>query len=188
VKDDAMIDPVDDELRVTAALATRRRDELVAEGYPGLAAYMNELAIAAADLRADRQKMVLEVDEAANPFQVVGEVTCEVEPSDPARDERLTVAVAEWQQGRARPARTALRCPAGHATSLGLFETSAGLLLVARAIDPNPGTPPHIPYATLLDHDGGYEGQCARCERRFHLDLGAVRQAVLASDTMYRAT
>jgi hypothetical protein len=187
-----------DELRVTAAVAVQRRDELVAEGKPELADYMNELACAAADLRDQRRALAHEVDEAINPFQALGEATCEPEPADPDRDERLARAVAEWQQGRAKPVMVRrfigdevpfkLVCPAEHSTSLRLLETSAGLLLVAHPPAERRGKPRTIDFATLLDGAGSYELGCRRCSRAYRLDLAAVRAAVLGRATMYRAT
>jgi hypothetical protein len=59
-----MTDPVDDELRVTAALAARRRDELAAEGRPVLAGYFAELAAVAAEARAERRALARAVDAA----------------------------------------------------------------------------------------------------------------------------
>jgi hypothetical protein len=185
-----MRDPVDHELHLTAGLAGQRRDELVAEGQPVLADYLHHVAVAAAELRDERRAVAREVDEAANPFQVLGAgILPDDEPADPKRDARLAAAVAEWQQDRATPAKTKIRCPAGHSTSLRLLGTAAGLLLVAhppvpvaRSSDPRP-----LRFAALVDH-GVYEVGCARCDRPFRLDVAAVRRAVQAGARMYLAT
>src|SRR5688572_1089003 len=95
----------DDELRITAAVAVQRRDELVAEGKLELADYMNELACAAAELRDQRRALAFEVDAAVMPTIDLGILPDDGAP-DPARKERLARAVAEWEAGEARPAPT----------------------------------------------------------------------------------
>jgi hypothetical protein len=186
----------DDELRVGLPELGQRIAELREAGHVQVANRLTELAADLADERDQRRALHREVEDAMVTVTDLG-ILPDDEPADPGRDERLSVAVAEWQQGRATPvmvrlkiggeAPFALCCPARHTTSLELLETTAGRLLVARAIDPHPGVPPRIEYATLLDHDGTYEGQCARCERRFILDVGQVRRDVAAGRRKYIA-
>jgi hypothetical protein len=197
-----MNDPVDDELRVTAALAAARRDELVAEGRPGMADYMNEVAAAAAGLRDQRRALAREVEDAMVAVTDLG-ILPDDDPPDPGRQARLAAAVAEWQAKRAKPVMVRrrelgdevpfrLECPKGHSTVAELWETSAGLLFTAAPPAPHvrKANPRRVPFATLLDGAGSYDLECVRCQPHgaCRFDLAEIRRRLLARGTMYRAT
>jgi hypothetical protein len=191
-------DWTDEELRVGAVQAALRRNELAAAGETERAEFLNDLCIELVEERERRKVLAREVEEAMAPSIDITD-QLEQDPPDPGREERLAAAVAEWQAGEAKPASTKVACPRGDTTSLRVFETSVGLLFAGKAPMPWPRTSNdqrQIPYAILLEGAdlGWVDTGCVRCDRRtrgqgaFRLDLDAVRQAVLARVTMYRAT
>jgi hypothetical protein len=188
----------DDELRVGAVQAARRRDELAAAGEAEQAEFLNDLCADLLDERDRRAALRREVEDAMVPSVDITDAL-EQDPPDRGRERRLSVATAEWRAGTARPVDTKVTCPRGDATSLGVFETSAGLLFAGKAPMPWPRTSNdqrQVEYAMLLDGAdlGWVDTGCIRCDRRkhgervFRLDLDAVRRAVLAGAKLYRAT
>jgi hypothetical protein len=191
-------DWTDDELRVGVRLVAERRDAFAKVGEAWQADRMNDLLIALAEERDRRVALRREVEDAWATSADITDII-DQDPPDPERAARLGTAVAEWRAGTATPASTKVLCPRGDSTSLGVFETSAGLLFAGKAPMPNPRTSNdqrQIEFAMLLEGAelGWVDAGCVRCDRRtrgegaFRLDLDEVRRAVLARDTMYRAT
>jgi hypothetical protein len=76
----------DDELRIATAMAGKLRDEAAARGQHEVASRYQSWALVLADHRDRRARLRRDVEDAVNPFQVVGKVECEtnVETDDVA--------------------------------------------------------------------------------------------------------
>jgi hypothetical protein len=143
----------DEELHHGAVQAALRRNELAAAGQTEQAEFLNDLCVDLVEERERRKALARAVEDAMLPSIDITDALTQ-DPPDPDRKARLSRAVAEWQAGTARPARTKVMCPRGDATSLGVFETSVGLLLAGKAPMPYPRTSSdqrQIPYAMLLE-------------------------------------
>ena len=180
----------DRELQVTAALAAQRRDELVELGRHGLAEAFAFLAAEAADTLVERRQLRHAVEDSMG---VSTPLPVEAEPQDLERVRRLAQAVQDLDNGKASPATTVVRCRAGHRTSIAVWSTCAGFLLVAEAPLPHRrSSEPRSegrPVAMLVHRDGGtVDIGCTRCRHACRLDLGEVDRAVKAGATLVLAS